>query len=1434
VGSYQQGDLEMKTNGDSGFPGQRKLVLFLMGSFFLFSLMIGACGYLFFAGQKRALQEEKRRQLEAITQFKTDQITNWFDERQGDAKVIFNSPFLGRGIYEFLENKNTEENRKGIAKILTSYLEVYDYQAIFIFDPQGRVRFALPEGSEGMEVPDRKVAVEVMQRGAVFFSDLHRSVKSQKVSLDLFVPLFRGEGSEKKSVGMVLLKINPYRFLYPLVQSWPTPSRTEESLLVRREGNQVLFLNELRHRKNTAMTFRLPIGSNLPAALAVQGHRGTLEGVDYRGVPVLAAKREIPNTSWVMIAKIDQEELYGPLRQQAWIAGVVVASLILAVGLALGIYGRNHELRIQRERREAIQKEHKILEVTLRSIGDAVITTDLLGNVVLINSVAEGLTGWTQAEAAGRPLMEVFQIIHEQTRRPCENLVARVLKTGQIVGLANHTALISRDGTERIIADSGSPIRDSRGNIFGVVLVFRDETENRRKEYALQENEKKFRSLFDSMSEMVVLHELVRDGTGRIADYRVLDCNPAFTRITGISKEHAVGILASQLYGTAVPPYLDIYSQVAQTGQPFLFETFYAPLAKHFSISVFSNGPDLFATVTTDITARKQAEQERETTIKLLRLLNAPNDLHTLMQTMITFLYDWSGCEAVGIRLREGWDFPYFESRGFSEEFLRAENCLCTTDIEGQILRDEIGNPILECMCGNILCERFDPSKPFFTEHGSFWTNCTTELLAGTTEADRQSRTRNRCNGESYESVALIPLRMGDTTFGLVQLNDRRKGRFTPELIAQLERMCDSVAMAMAQRKTENSLRETEARLRLALNVGKIGIWDWDLTTGKIVWHGQYGEILGLAPGMSTTSYEEFEARVHPEDRETVKGALAYAMKEHTVNQCEFRVVRPDGSLHWVAGQGEAFYDAAGEPKRIVGVNTDINERKQAEETLRKSDDLIHSTLDSLSANIAILDGEGVIRYTNRAWEWFAMKNGFQDNPTMIGSNYLAFCDQGAAGADEGAAFAAEAGRGIRDVIEGRRKGFMLEYPCHSPEEHRWFVMRVTPFIGEGSIRAVIVHENVTERKLGAIALQGSEERFRGIYENSPFGIFHSTPEGKFLNINPALARILGYDSPAELVEFVNRSSIAQALYVDPDRRPVFVEEVRNAQGWRTFENQYRRKDGQIITGRLSFRSFFNPVAGRQELEGFVEDITERKQAEKALQGHQTQLQALVLELVLAEERERRRIAEEIHDNIGQSLSISLLKLATLKQGNHLNSFNDLLTDISSLVEKGIGDLRSMIFDLSSPVLYKMGLEEAIEEWLEEEIERKNKISYSLLKETPSQRLDDKMKVLLFRAIREVLVNVIKHARASHVDVRIVWRPDQFQIRVEDDGIGFDLKEKMPLPTRKGGFGLLSIRERLSYLGGSFEICSKPGQGTQAILTVPLSPVETPISGETL
>ena len=218
------------------------------------------------------------------------------------------------------------------------------------------------------------------------------------------------------------------------------------------------------------------------------------------------------------------------------------------------------------------------------------------------------------------------------------------------------------------------------------------------------------------------------------------------------------------------------------------------------------------------IIERKWAEECQKLAKEVLELLNKSKEKVNIIRDILLLIQEFSRFEAAGIRLREGEDFPYYEISGFPAHFVEAERYLCAHDQAGELIRDSEGNPILECMCGNVIYGRTNPSFPFFTESGSFWTNSTTEFLASITEEDRQARTRNRCNSQGYESLGLIPLRSDSEVIGLLQLNDTRRDMFTFEMIRFLEGIGASIGVALARKQAEEqikaSLQEKEVLLK--------------------------------------------------------------------------------------------------------------------------------------------------------------------------------------------------------------------------------------------------------------------------------------------------------------------------------------------------------------------------------------------------------------------------------------------------------------------------------------------------------------------------------------------------------------------------------------------------------------------------------------------
>jgi signal transduction histidine kinase len=233
------------------------------------------------------------------------------------------------------------------------------------------------------------------------------------------------------------------------------------------------------------------------------------------------------------------------------------------------------------------------------------------------------------------------------------------------------------------------------------------------------------------------------------------------------------------------------------------------------------------------------------------------------------------------------------------------------------------------------------------------------------------------------------------------------------------------------------------------------------------------------------------------------------------------------------------------------------------------------------------------------------------------------------------------------------------------------------------------------------------------------------------------------------------------------------------------------------------------------------EDITDLKTADRKLQEYQERLRGLGMELTISEERERRRIATELHDNAAQSLSLARLRLAAAVKGVGDDAASSQLEDVSQLLKDSLQQIRELVLDLSSPALEEIGLAAATSEWLEDHLRHRHGLQTSFTNRCGDFKLEDDVLSVLFRNTRELLTNVVKHARATRVSVRFDCIDDVLRITVADDGRGFAASGTERKPNDKGGFGLFSIRERMADLGGGLEIESVPGMGCTARLTLP-------------
>ena len=358
----------------------------------------------------------------------------------------------------------------------------------------------------------------------------------------------------------------------------------------------------------------------------------------------------------------------------------------------------------------------------------------------------------------------------------------------------------------------------------------------------------------------------------------------------------------------------------------------------------------------------------------------------------------------------------------------------------------------------------------------------------------------------------------------------------------------------------------------------------------------------------------------------------------------------------------------------------------------------------------------------------------------------------------------------------------------------------------------------LNRRMLAEEGLQKSEEKYRELAELLPEIIFETDTEGNITYTNRIGFKKFGY-SQKEFYE-----GLSPFIVVAPeDRERLKKNTARLMNGKKLGPGEYtaQKKNGRkfpvIIHGSVIPDKNNNAVG----LRGVMVDITHHKRAEKQVLTCQQKLRSLASELSFAEERIRRQTAVALHDTIGQTMAFAKMKLGALRKSTLDASLLESFDEIIELLSTTITDTRNLISELSPTVLYELGFVAAIE-WLCQEMKQKHGLKVDFQDDNKTKSMDSDIRVFLYQAVRELLINVAKHARSQEANVSISRDDNKIQIEVSDDGIGFDHSEISLRDDTREGFGLFSIRERLEPIGGRLMIQSETGNGTKVIVTVPL------------
>ena len=498
--------------------------------FLAFTLTVVGVFYVYHRTQTEAIEREARKELLAVADMKVEQIDGWRQARVRVGQSIMADAMSMAVMRSFLARRGAAE-RVQILKWLDAICTHGACADAILTDAQGRVALTVGRAM-GDDEYVRGLVAEVLQGHEPVWHDFRRDGPNGPVHLGLNIPLRLGSGPP---FGALLFGIDPENFLYPLIRGWPTRSLTAESFLVRRDGDDILHLSDLRGHPGMALNERIPLTrSDVPAVRAVLGARDDFEGPDFGGVSVFAAARAVPGTPWFLVAKINAQEVRGPIARRAIPGAIAAVALILAFGGVVAFFWRREQTRFYRDRYHAEVERRALLgryDYLSRFANDAILLMDEAGHILEANDRALEMYGYTREEFLA---LSARDMVHPSDRADFEvhwNAM-RGRKSSLFEKVHAH-----RDGTA-LPVEVSVRIIEVEGKVFRQSII-RDISERRRAQAALRESDERFRQVVESAPEGIIV-EIDVEGVRRM---RYL--NPVALRLLGAHS-------ASQLLGRPV------------------------------------------------------------------------------------------------------------------------------------------------------------------------------------------------------------------------------------------------------------------------------------------------------------------------------------------------------------------------------------------------------------------------------------------------------------------------------------------------------------------------------------------------------------------------------------------------------------------------------------------------------------------------------------------------------------------------------------------------------------------------------------------------------------------------------------------------------------------------------------------------------------------
>ncbi len=1376
----------------------------LISVFILLILIIITVGYSYYKSYERQFRSGIEEQLSAIAELKVHQIEQWRKERFDDANIFYKNKAFSNLVAQYFQNKNDLDVKTHIKSWITKLQQSLEADQVTLIDPHFNKQIIFPEDEELNKSFINKDTELKLRSGEIVFEDFYFNEKHKKIYLKVFVPIL-DEKQGIKLIGILSLRIDPQQYLYPLLKEWPAPTKTAETLLIRREGNDVVFLNEQRFQKDSALNLRKRqlTDKSLPAARAVLGKKEFIEGVDYRGVPVIAYVCPVPNSPWFMITRVAISEVYAPLREWFWAVIILVVGLLIGSGTSIGLVWRQQRSKFYTERYRSTENIRRLnrIYLILHNINEAIVR--IRKPQELFEKVCDIAveTGEFQMSWIGKTNLQTMKVdvvafkgaAEEYLNKidfNCEGdesllgIAGRVVKTGIHVisnDIQNDESILSLH-KESVTYGSKSfaafPLIVS-GQVWGVFKLYSQEIgffdvdeiklldelamdisfalefkekEDERKSAAkaMINSETRYRRLFESAKDGILILDAE---TGKI-----IDVNPFLIELLGYSKE--------QLIEKAIWE-IGFFKDIAANEDKF-FELQQKEYVRYEDLPL-------------ETSDGRKINVEFVSNIYLV-------DHRRVVQ-----------CNIQDITERKKSELKVQQSEErYRQVIQNASDIIFTTDINGNIL---FGNNASLSVTGYtheefIKMNYMKLTLPEIRRKIQIFYMRQFKNKIPTTYLEYPIKNKSGKTIWLGQNANLILEDDHVKGFHLLarDITDRKQ---TEEKLLKSEEKYRSIFENIQDVYYEISIDGTILEISPSIEISSKGGYHRDDLIGKSMYD----------------SYSFTGGR---------QAILALLQKQGSVTDFEIILKNRDGSKVPCSISAKLQFDANRKPLKIIGSVRDITDRKHAEESLQKQKEEFETIFNLVPAQI-----------------WYKDTHNFHIRVNRKVCNDLGMTKEQIEGHSAEELFPSFAEQYFKDDLEvintGKPKLGITEKMNMAGGEIRWIITDKVPVFGnDGIVNGLIaVVQDITDRKHAEEALVYARNLLKALMDKTPDLIYFKDLESRFIRISITLANRFGLSNPAEAVGKTDFD-----FYTEEHARPAYdneMEIIKTGIPVLDLEEKETWPDGKmtwVSTTKVPFRDDKGEIIGTF---GISRDITERKHSEQ--------------ELIKAKEKAEEsgklkteflaQMSHEIRSPMNAILSFSNIIKEEIQEKltpEYLNYFNGIETAGQRLIrtvdlilntsEMQVGTYEPTFkeFDLIGEVI------KSVKDDYIKQIEDKG-LKIDLVSNVPEVIIiGDKY------SVRQIFVNLmdnaVKYTKNGSIIIQVEKYKEEMKVSIEDTGIGMseEFMNRMYMLfnqedrgyTRKfegNGLGLSLVKKYCDLNGIRIEVESKKGIGTKFTLT---------------